>query len=109
MESSTEEELFVLQKVREIFPNCKFQKGFLAYNKSFIIVDIYIPKPYYVVIEVDGNYHDNIEMINKDQTRDQWLLDKRNVKVIRIKNADVHDFDYESAIIENARFTRNQI
>lgn len=98
----TEPELKLFNKVKDTFNKAIFQKGFLLFNKTFTIVDIYIPRPYGIVIEVDGGYHNTPEQILKDQERDRWLTKKRNFKVIRVKNEDVDTLDIIS-LIENAK------
>lgn len=59
-----------------------FQKGFIQGN-GYYIVDFYIPKPYKIVIEIDGSSHDDREEYDK---RKNAYLKKRGFWVVRITN-----------------------
>jgi very-short-patch-repair endonuclease len=63
-----------------------FQKGFISGN-AYVIVDFYLPKPYKICIEVDGEYHSYGQQVQKDKWKDNYLKD-RGFKVVRIKNCD---------------------
>lgn len=63
-----------------------FQKGFISGN-AYVIVDFYLPKPYKICIEVDGEYHLSKQQIQKDKWKDNYLKN-RGFKVVRIKNCD---------------------
>ena len=69
-----------------------FQKGFFLlkgkYQGYHCIVDFYIPM-IKLAIEIDGGYHDSAEQRRKDKFKDKMLLEKREVKVLRIKNDEV--------------------
>ncbi len=60
-----------------------FEKGVLA-NKTFFIIDFYLPKPRKLCIEVDGRYHDNRK--EYDAMKDEFLTKNRNFNVLRISN-----------------------
>jgi len=100
-ENATEMEIRMYQKIKSKFPKAKFQKGFLGYGKTFIIADIYIPKPYKVIIEVDGGYHNTPEIIEKDKLRDKWLTEIKGCQVIRVKNEDVPNLNINKFIRDN--------
>ena len=76
--------------------NIKFiaQKGFFN-NNSFYIVDYYIPRPYKIIIEIDGEYHE--DRIREDRERDRYFK-SRGFRVVRILNKDVKDFEIKTLI-----------
>jgi very-short-patch-repair endonuclease len=68
-----------------------FQKGFIEGN-NFCIADFYIPKPYKIVIEIDGEYHNNSNQIKRDLNKDRYYKE-RGFKIIRIKNNEVSTYN----------------
>lgn len=69
------------------------QKGFYVQDKKyFYITDFYLPKPYKIVLEVDGSSHNNKEY--KDMLRDYTLLSERKIKTFRFKNEDILNRDF---------------
>lgn len=66
------------------------QKGFFV-GKSFRIVDFYMPKPFRIAIEVDGEYHNKQKY--KDYMNDCYL-NERGIGVLRIKNENLKEFDF---------------
>ena len=68
-----------------------FQKMF--YNKDFsCIVDFYINaygKSKRIVVEIDGDYHNDIIQQQKDEYRTKWLQENRKCKVVRFTNNHV--------------------
>lgn len=62
----------------------EFQKIIYTENKHFFIADFYIPSKN-LIIELDGEYHDDIKQQNKDIWRTQ-LLHSLGYRVIRFKN-----------------------
>lgn len=72
--------------------NYIFQKGFIQ-GDYYCIVDFYIPKPFKIVIEIDGGYHENECQVKRDNRKDNYLINERGFKVIRIKNSEVATFD----------------
>ncbi len=82
------------KKVRKCF---KEQKIFMFDNHRFLrakgikgyLVDFYLPK-YKLVIEVDGDSHDNPYSKSYDDTRTAILNDK-DIKVLRVTNEQTHD------------------
>ena len=62
------------------------QKGFIS-GEYFYLIDFYLPKPYKICIEVDGEYHETEEQKIKDKYKDKYLL-SRNFKILRIKNKE---------------------
>lgn len=65
----------------------EFQKIIYTDNKHFFIADFYIPSKN-LIIELDGEYHDNVKQQNKDIWRTQ-LLHSLGYKVIRFKNKQI--------------------
>ena len=64
------------------------QKGFIA-GSGFYIVDFYLPKPFKICIEIDGEIHNTVQCKGKDMRKDAYLTKEREFKVVRIKNKDV--------------------
>lgn len=65
----------------------EFQKIIYTNNKHFFIADFYIPSKN-LIIELDGEYHDNVKQQNKDIWRTQ-LLHSLGYRVIRFKNKQI--------------------
>ena len=65
----------------------EFQKIIYTDNKHFFIADFYIPSKN-LIIELDGEYHDNVKQQNKDIWRTQ-LLYSLGYRVIRFKNKQI--------------------
>lgn len=65
----------------------EFQKIIYTDNKHFFIADFYIPSKN-LIIELDGEYHDNVKQQNKDIWRTQ-LLRSLGYRVIRFKNKQI--------------------
>lgn len=62
------------------------QKGFYSGNGAYI-VDFYIPKPYKICIEIDGNSHEGKE--DYDLRRTNYLTQERPFRVVRFSNEEV--------------------
>lgn len=84
-ENPTASELSIKKLLESMGLNFIFQKGFIQ-GDYYCIVDFYLPKPYRLCIEVDGEYHLTEEMIKKDAYRDSYLK-SRGFKVLRITNS----------------------
>lgn len=82
--SPTPSEIIFREKLRAVYKNFKFQKGFIA-GQNFCIVDFYIPQ-YRLCIEVDGEYHQTPEQIKRDRNRDWYLSAQRGFNVLHISN-----------------------
>ena len=65
----------------------EFQKIIYTDNKHVFIADFYIPSKN-LIIELDGEYHDNAKQQNKDIWRTQ-LLHSLGYRVIRFKNKQI--------------------
>ena len=65
----------------------EFQKIIYTDNKHFFIADFYIPSKN-LIIELDGEYHDNAKQQNRDIWRTQ-LLHSLGYRVIRFKNKQI--------------------
>lgn len=87
-------ELLFKQRLEELGVNFIFQKCFIAAD-YYCIVDFYLPKPYKIVFEIDGDYHDTMEQKIKDARKDYYLTKVRKFKVVRIKNKDVGTFNIQ--------------
>lgn len=71
-----------------------YQKGFLSKTKTFYICDFYIPKPFKLVIEIDGLYHLSNDQQVKDQEKDKYLKERRGLRILRFTNEQVlNDLD----------------
>ena len=80
----------------------EFQKIIYTDNKHFFIADFYIPYKN-LIIELDGEYHDNIKQQDKDIWRTK-ILNSLGYKVIRFKNKQItesKDLSWILNIIEN--------
>lgn len=80
----------------------EFQKIIYTDNKHFFIADFYIPSKN-LIIELDGEYHDNIKQQDKDIWRTQ-ILKSLGYEVIRFKNKQItesRDLSWLLNIIEN--------
>jgi len=91
LKSPTPSELIFKDRLDKIGIKYIFQKGFIAGN-NFCIADFYIPKPYKIVIEIDGGYHKSNKQIKRDKHKDIYYK-SRGFKVIHIDNKDVSTFD----------------
>lgn len=96
-ENPTESELLFYNRLKKSGINFIFQKCFIA-NDYYCIVDFYLPKPHKLVIEIDGEYHNEKNQLVKDAYRDKYLTEKRRMNVIRIKNSDVLTYDISSFV-----------
>ncbi len=97
IEKATPSELIIKQKLEELSIRYFFQKAFIA-GDFYCIADFYIPKPYKVVIEVDGGYHQTEEQKRLDWAKDKYLRG-RKIKVVRINNEDVITADLQVLIL----------
>ena len=81
----------------------EFQKIIYTDNKKhFFIADFYIPSKN-LIIELDGEYHDNIKQQDKDIWRTR-ILKSLGYRVIRFKNKQItesRDLSWILNIIEN--------
>lgn len=84
-ENATPSELAIKGLLESMRLNFIFQKGFIQ-GDYYCIVDFYLPKPYRLCIEVDGEYHLTDEMIKKDAHRDAYLK-SRGFSILRIPNS----------------------
>ena len=67
--------------------NFEFQKIIYTDNKHFFIADFYIPSKN-LIIELDGEYHDDAKQQNKDIWRTK-VLKSLGYRVIRFKNKQI--------------------
>ena len=82
--------------------NFEFQKIIYTDNKHFFIADFYIPSKN-LIIELDGEYHDDAKQQEKDIWRTK-ILKSLGYKVIRFKNKQItesKDLFWVLNIIEN--------
>ena len=80
----------------------EFQKIIYTDNKHFFIADFYIPSKN-LIIELDGEYHDDAKQQEKDIWRTK-ILKSLGYKVIRFKNKQItesKDLFWVLNIIEN--------
>lgn len=83
--NATKSELILKLKLDKLKYKYLFQKGFWKGDFS-CIVDFYLPKPYKICIEVDGNIHLNNTQKYRDNFKNDYLINKRRFKVLRITN-----------------------
>lgn len=79
-----EDQLWALLKNRQL-ANQKFRRQF---NIGQYFVDFYCPK-HRLVIEVDGNIHEDQEVKTNDSIR-QEFLESLGLKVLRFTNTDIY-------------------
>ena len=80
----------------------EFQKIIYTDNKHFFIADFYIPSKN-LIIELDGEYHDDAKQKGKDIWRTK-ILKSLGYEVIRFKNKQItesRDLSWVLNIIEN--------
>ena len=77
-----------------------FQKPIIA-NMNGYIADFYFPDTK-LILEIDGGYHEDFEQRKADikRTKD---LNTEGIKVVRMKNEDVYDFNYPKDIFKKAK------
>jgi len=80
----TKYELRIKELLEQLGIKFIFQKGFIN-GDYYCIVDFYLPKPYKICIEVDGEYHFTDDMRKRDARKDSYLR-SRNFNVMRIRN-----------------------
>lgn len=95
-DKATPSELDFKNKLEAAGINYIFQKGFIQGN-NFCIVDFYLPKPYKICIEIDGEYHNTPEQVHKDKYRTQYLQE-RGFKILRFTNKEVNSLDSKAII-----------
>ena len=91
LKNPTPSELLFKKRLEDAGINFIFQKGFIA-GSNFCIADFYLPKPYKIVIEVDGEYHNTAKQQIRDKNKDYYYK-QRGFRVIHIDNSDVAMFD----------------
>ena len=90
LKNPTEAELIMKSKLDKIKIKNMFQKGFWKGDFS-CIVDFYLPKPYKIVIEVDGGYHTTDKQKYRDSFKDRYLIEERGFKVLRFTNEEAKE------------------
>lgn len=72
------------------------QKGFIQ-GKNHVIVDIYIPHPYKVCIEVDGKYHQEPRQKRRDRAKETYL-ESRGFNILRISNETAERLSHQELL-----------
>jgi very-short-patch-repair endonuclease len=91
-ERATKSEIKVMSILNEEKIRFIEQKGFIAGN-NFCIVDIYIPKPYYICLEIDGEYHNTERQRKRDINKEQYIKTlSKKYKIVRITNKEVEEY-----------------
>lgn len=98
-----EKKVFSILKV--LYPRTVFQKSFLKGGVIYI-VDFFIPFPYGIVLELDGNHHFKGEQKRKDIIRDKYMR-LRGFIVVRIRNSEIPFVNFKT-LIENAKQRRHE-
>ena len=77
-----------------------YQKPISVGDKQYI-ADFYFPDTK-LILEIDGGYHEDFEQRKADikRTKD---LNTEGIKVVRMKNEDVYDFNYPKEIFKKAK------
>lgn len=89
IKNATASELVFKKKLEVLGMRAIFQKGFIA-KDGFCIVDFYLPKPFKLCIEIDGDYHNEPVQQWKDLRRTKYLK-SRGFDVIRLTNEQAHN------------------
>lgn len=91
----TKSEVTFGKVLREFSIPFEFQKIFYYYEgtrRKFYIVDFYL-KDHNLVIEVDGKYHNDVEVMDNDRKRTEILLQSGAIQhVVRLSNNDVDKY-----------------
>lgn len=88
----------ILLRILSDFPLLEIDKKFGNY-----CVDVYIPYPYHLAFEADGEYwHNKIGAKEFDKNRDKYLMDNFNLPVIRMEEKELT----ELAKMEGWRFRK---
>ncbi len=83
--SATPQEIILWSRLRRQAFGCKFRRQHSIGN---YIADFYCPR-YKIVIELDGNQHNNEEQKEYDNERTRYLNDL-GIKVLRFWNNDIN-------------------
>lgn len=95
----TPQEAIVKKFLEERGVRFLFQHGML---KPFHrIVDFYIPgsKTKRLIIEIDGGYHMQSDIVVKDANKDRAALEDRKCRTLRISNKQVNGGEFKSIIL----------
>ncbi len=79
----TPSELHIMGLLKELGERYVFEKGVFT-NRTFFLVDFYLPKPRKLCLEIDGGYHKL--QLHYDTVRDNFLRNERKMEVLRITN-----------------------
>ena len=91
---ATPAELHTKQLLDELKIKYVFQKGFIVGN-NFCIVDFYLPRPYRICLEIDGEYHQEPKQQIRDKSREDYLHNKRGFNILRISNTNILSMNSE--------------
>jgi len=86
--NATRHELKIYAMLERLELPFRFQKGFTAKGVMYI-ADFYLPKPWKMVIEIDGASHLSKAQQRIDGTRDRYFMDIRRMRVLRMTNKEV--------------------
>lgn len=89
LKRQTPSELHMMSLLAEAGLRAIPQKGFIA-GKGFCFADFYLPRPWKLVIEVDGGYHATPAQQARDAAKDAYYA-QRGFRVLRITNEQVFD------------------
>lgn len=87
-------EVILVDLLLSEFPMVIQQRKFGSY-----VVDAYLPCPYHLAIEADGSYwHNKPGAVRHDRERDEYLLKKFNLIVVRLGEKELREIgkQYES-------------
>lgn len=100
---ATKYELIFKGKLEQAGIKFIFQKICYAGN-NLCIADFYLPNPYKLVIEIDGEYHNSADQIKRDKDKNLYYRN-RGFRIKHIKNDDIENFDVSTLIKQsNAKY-----
>lgn len=82
--SGTKIEKWLINVILAEFPKVVSQAEFLPYS-----VDAYLPPPYHLAFEADGEYYHRFP--KKDSARDAYLLRKYGLPVVRLTELEIQE------------------
>jgi very-short-patch-repair endonuclease len=77
------------------------QAVFFLDDYHYRIVDFYLPKPYRIIVELDGSVHDSQDAKNYDAWKDQKLKTAHHrFRILRFKNDEVFENGFVAKFLQ---------
>lgn len=93
----TKAERHFAQILRNLKIRSQPQAIFFLDDYHYRIVDFYIPKPYRVIVELDGSVHDSQEAKSYDEWKDRKLITRNHkFNILRFKNDEVFSLNFQN-------------